>query len=146
MRRRVLTVGQAIPRALAGRAPKSRDLYAFYLQLLAERHGRRGMDQIVASDVVAFAAWAQATAVKRSTSAGGASAREHAIAACRRLFDTAIADGYLQYNPAKLVRKPARRESRRTALTDGQVTEVFNVVSDAETGLLTFMLETACRC
>jgi hypothetical protein len=103
------------------------------------------MDQIVASDVVELGAWAQAMAVRRSTSAGGASAREHAIAACRRLFDTAIADGYLQHNPAKLVRKPARRESRRTALTDDQVTEVFSVVSDTETGLLAFLLETACR-
>jgi integrase/recombinase XerC len=141
MHRRVLTVEEAIPRSLAGLAPRSRDLYAFYLQLLAQRHGQRRMDQIVASDVVELGAWAQAMAVRRSTSAGGASAREHAIAACRRLFDTAIADGYLQHNPAKLVRKPARRESRRTALTDDQVSEVFSVVCDTETGLLTFLLE-----
>jgi hypothetical protein len=89
--------------------------------------------------------WAQAMAVRRRSSASGASAREHAIAACRRLFDTAIADGYLQHNPAKAVRKPPRAESRRTALTDDQVAEVFRVVRDEETGLLRFLLETACR-
>jgi len=80
-----------------------------------------------------------------STSVSGASAREHAIAACLRLFDTAIADGHLQHNPAKAVRKPPRQESRRTALTHEQVAEVFGVVRDEETGLLTFLLETACR-
>ena len=84
-------------------------------------------------------------AVRRSTSVSGASAREHAIAACRRLFDIAIADGHLQHNPAKAARKPQRQESRRTALTDEQVAEVFGVVRDAETRLLTFLLETACR-
>ena len=40
---------------------------------------------------------------------------------------------------------PPRQESRRTALTDEQIAEVFGVVRDAETGLLTFLLETACR-
>ena len=34
----------------------------------------------------------------------------NAIAACRRLFDIAIADGHLQHNPAKAVRKPPRQE------------------------------------
>jgi integrase/recombinase XerC len=145
MRRRIMTIEEAIPRALVGLAPRSRELYAPYLRLLADRHGPRRMDQIVASDIVELGVWAQAMAVRRSTSAGGASAREHAIAACRRLFDTAIADGYLFHNPAKAVRKPARRESRRTALTDDQVADVFGVVSDDETGLLTFLLETACR-
>ena len=38
MRRRVPTVAEAIPRALVGLAPNSRDLYAYYLQMLAERH------------------------------------------------------------------------------------------------------------
>src|SRR5690242_14671689 len=124
MRRRIPTVEEAIPLALVGLAPNSRDLYAYYLQLLAERHGNRKIDQLVVSDVTELGVWAQAMAVRRRSSAGGASAREHAIAACRRLFDTAIADGYLQHNPAKAVRKPPRAESRRTALTDDQVAEV----------------------
>jgi hypothetical protein len=101
MRRRVPTVEESIPRALVGLAPSSRELYAFYLRLLAERHGRRKIDQLAASDITELGVWAQAMAVRRSTSVSGASAREHAIAACRRLFDIAIADGHLQHNPAK---------------------------------------------
>jgi site-specific recombinase XerD len=145
MRKRVPTVEESIPPALVGLAPSSRELYSHYLRLLAERHGRRNIDQLTASDITELAVWAQAMAVRRSTSVNGASAREHAIAASRRLFDIAIADGHLQHNPAKAVRKPPRQESRRTALTDKQVAEVFTVVRDAETGLLTFLLETACR-
>jgi len=145
MRRCVPTVEESIPRALVGLAPRSRDLYASCLRLLADRHGRRKIDQLATSDITELGVWAQAMAVRRSTSVSGASAREHAIAACRRLFDIAIADGHLQHNPAKAVRKPQRQESRRTALTDEQVAEVFDVVRDAETGWLTFLLETACR-
>ncbi|XVU27911.1 tyrosine-type recombinase/integrase [Actinoplanes sp. CA-054009] len=145
MRRRVPSVDEAIPRALVGLAPRSRDLYAYYLQLLAERHGHRKIDQLAVSDITELGVWAQAMAIRRSTSVNGASAREHAIAACRRLFDTAIADGHLLHNPAKAVRKPPRRDSRRTALTDDQVTDVFNAVRDEETGLLRLLLETACR-
>jgi integrase/recombinase XerC len=145
MVKRIPTVEDVIPRSLAGLAPRSRELYAFYLNLLAERHGRRKIDQLVASDITELADWAQAMAVRRSTSAGGVSAREHSIAACRRLFDTAIADGYMTHNPAKAVRKPQRAESSRTALTDDQVGDLFRVVSDDETALLTFLLETACR-
>jgi integrase/recombinase XerC len=37
------------------------------------------------------------------------------------------------------------RRLRRTALIDEQVAEVFGVVRDPETRLLTFLLETACR-
>jgi integrase/recombinase XerC len=117
MRRRIPTVEESIARALVGLAPRSRELYAFYLRILAERHGRRKIDQLAASDVTELSVWAQAMAVRRSTSVSGASAREHAIAACRRLFDIAIADGHLQHNPAKAVRKPQRQESRRTALS-----------------------------
>ncbi|WP_030441422.1 tyrosine-type recombinase/integrase [Actinoplanes subtropicus] len=145
MRRRIPTIEEAIPRALVGLAPRSRDLYAYYLQLLADRHGHRKIDQLTVSDITELGAWVQAMAVRRRTSVNGTSAREHAIAACRRLFDTAIADGYLLHNPAKAVRKPPRGERRRTALTDDQVAEVFAVVRDEETGLLTFLLETACR-
>ena len=145
MRRRIPTVEEAIPRALVGLAPNSRDLYAYYLRLLAQRHGNRKIDQLVVSDFTELGVWAQAMAVRRRSSASGASAREHAIAACRRLFDMAIADGYLQHNPAKAVRKPPRAESRRTALTDDQIAEIFRTVRDEETGLLRFLLETACR-
>jgi len=113
---------------LIGLAPSSRELYAFYLRLLAERHGRQKIDQLTTSDITELSTWAQAMAVRRSTSVNGSSAREHAIAACRRLFDIAIADGHLQHNPAKAVHKPPRPESRRTALTDEQVAEVFSVV------------------
>jgi len=112
MRRRIPTVEEAIPRALAGLAPRSRNLYAHYLRLLADRHGHRKIDQLTVSDITELGAWAQAMAVRRRTSVNGTSAREHAIAACRRLFDTAIADGYLLHNPAKAARKPPRGERR----------------------------------
>jgi len=86
MRRRVPTVEEFIPRAMVGLAPRSRELYAFYLRPLAERHGRRKIDQLASSDITELGVWAQAMAVRRSTSVSGASAREHAIAARRRLF------------------------------------------------------------
>jgi site-specific recombinase XerD len=136
------TVAEMIPRSLVGLAPNTRDLYASYLQLMAERHGSRKIDQVVTSDITELGVWAQAMAVRRRTSVNGSSAREHAISACRRLFDIAVADGHLRHNPAKAVRKPGRPESRRTALTDQQIADIYAVVSDNETGLLTFLLET----
>jgi integrase/recombinase XerC len=145
MSRGAPTVAEVVPRSLAGLAPKSRDLYGAYLQLLIDMHGSREIDELVTSDITELGDRAQALAVRRSSSVNGASAREHAIAACRRLFETAITDGYLRHNPAKAVRKPRRPKSRRTPLTDEQVGDIFDVVSDDETGLLTFFLETACR-
>lgn len=142
MPRRMPTVAEMIPRSLVGLAPNTRDLYASYLQLMAERHGSRKIDQVVTSDITELGVWAQAMAVRRRTSVNGSSAREHAISACRRLFDIAVADGHLRHNPAKAVRKPGRPESRRTALTDQQIADIYAVVSDNETGLLTFLLET----
>jgi hypothetical protein len=71
MRRRVPTVEESIPRALVGLAPSSRELYAFYLRLLAERHGRRKIDQLAASDITELGVWAQAMAVRRSDRKAG---------------------------------------------------------------------------
>lgn len=125
MSRRVPTVGEMIPRALVGLAPNTRELYRSYLRLLADRHGTRKIDQIVASDIAELGVWAQAISVRRRTSVNGASAREHAISACRRLFDIAVADGHLSHNPAKAVRKPCRPQGRRTALTDQQIADIY---------------------
>ena len=58
----------------------------------------------------------------------GQRAAEHAITAYRSLLRCAVDDDRLSKNPAMAVAKPRRQESKRRALTDGELTEFFDAV------------------
>ncbi len=139
------TVAGWIPLALNTCTVSTATLYRRYLELFAGRHGDDEIASIRATHINDFATWVQTIAQRRSSSIDGRSAKEHAIAAVRKLFTVAMQNDIITGNPAKVVTKPRRHPTRRAAPTHEQLDDIFDVATDHETLLLRFLLETACR-
>lgn len=60
----------------------------------------------------------------------GKGGRENCVGALRCLFKRAVGDHLLPSNPAENIPKPRRPKSKRRALTDTEVIDLFNVVVD----------------
>ncbi|GIF25703.1 site-specific recombinase XerC [Actinoplanes tereljensis] len=144
-RRRVPTVRERVEPTLRGLAPTTEQLYRHPLELLASRWGDTPLDLLSYDDLVEYRQWAMTTAVRRRTSVNGASAGEHAVSAVRRMFDIAIKNGLITRNTAKELEKPPRQESKRRPIDELHVEEMYQVVTDDETGILRFYQETGCR-
>jgi integrase/recombinase XerC len=119
--------------------------WGYQLDRFVERHGSLRLDQVPPSLVAEFAASARRSALRRRGNQDGRSAEEHAITALRKLFATALLDGLIERNPAAAVPKPRRAPTGRHALSHDQVGQLFAAASDADTAILRFLLETACR-
>jgi hypothetical protein len=139
------TVAGWIPLALSTCTVSTAALYRHYLELFAQRHGDDDLASIRATHINDFAAWAQTIAQRRRSSIDGRSAREHAIAAVRKLFTVAMQNDIITGNPATVIAKPRRHPTRRAPLTSEQLNDIFDVAAEHETLLLRFLLETACR-
>ncbi|WP_433205301.1 tyrosine-type recombinase/integrase [Dactylosporangium sp. CS-047395] len=140
-----ITVAGWIPLTLNTCTPSTATLYRHYLELFAQRHGDDDLASIRATHISDFATWTQTIAQRRRSSIDGRSAKEHAIAAVRKLFTVAMQNDIIIGNPAAVITKPRRHPTRRVPLTSEQLNDVFDAAADHETVLLRFLLETACR-
>ena len=120
-------------------------LYGPYWRLMAETLGDLSLGDVRPSHVLLVAKKAQKQALTRAHGQGGIYAYEHVVSAARKLFDLAVRDGSMPSNPALSVDKPKRPPTRRHALSDAQIVEMFQVASDTDTAVLRFLLETGCR-
>jgi len=124
----------------------SAELYHRYWIMLSEQWGDRELDEMTPGDIKMVAKAARRTAVTRSNSQNGLYAEQHLVAAARKLFALAMAEGHCSRNPAQLVEMPKRPRSPRHAITHQQVTELFESCErDEDTVTLRFMVETGCR-
>src|SRR5690242_18898402 len=102
------TVSGWIPLALNTCTVSTATLYRRYLELFAERHGDDELANIRATHINDFATWTQTVARRRRSSVDGRSAKEHAIAAVRKLFTVAMQNDIITGNPATVITKPRR--------------------------------------
>ncbi|MEV4141982.1 hypothetical protein AB0J72_58755 [Dactylosporangium sp. NPDC049742] len=111
------TPAQPLPTTVAGWIPLTLNtctvgtatLYRHYLELFAQRHGDDELANIRATHISDFAIWIQTNAQRRQSSIDGRSAKEHAIAAVRKLFTVAM---QTTSSPAT----PPRSSSNRAAI------------------------------
>ncbi|MEB3371324.1 tyrosine-type recombinase/integrase [Saccharopolyspora mangrovi] len=147
------TFEQYVPQVAASVSVGTRRTYGPYWRQLVEHWPQRRLTEPTSTEIRLLAEHVKAQALTRRNSRGGRSAAEHFIAALRRLYDQAEADGLLSgtANPASRVPKPTRLPSTRRALSHRHLTEINHIA--ATTGndpaldslLLRFHTETACR-
>lgn len=134
-----------LPTVEAQLTGRTRDVYGHYLHLFAGLYGHLPVDAVRASHISAAARHAQEAALQRRSSTDGRSAHEHMVTACRKLFDVALGDRLVTYNPALMVSKLKRLPTGRQPLTQSQIEDLFAAASGDETGVLRFLLETGAR-
>lgn len=141
----VYTVRTYLPIVMASTTPEARAVYQPYWDMLIERIGDKMVADVNATDIRMASLAARYKAVQRRNSVGGTSAQEHMITACRKFFALAHEDRLTPVNYAMRIEKPRRAPSSRHALIPEQVAEVYGAVSETETHLIRFLMETGCR-
>lgn len=101
-----------------------------YLDAMCDQWGERPLEDILPSDVAALSRYARIHAVRRRHHQG-TSASEHAVAAARHVFGSALRDGLVTRNVALAVPKPPRGESERYALSIAQTDELIAIAAAA---------------
>lgn len=142
-----------VPLVAASVSAGTRRTYGPYWRQLIDHWPERRLTEPTSTEIRLLAEHVQSQALTRRNSRGGRSAAEHFIAALRRLYDQAEADGLLSdaANTARRVPKPTRLPSTRRALSESHLAEINHIA--ATTGndpaldslLLRFHTETACR-
>jgi len=147
------TVGEFLPQVRAAATPAMIRSYGTYWSRANEAWGARRVDEIRASDILAWMRRLRQGARQRGGRRDGRHAAIHGLHAVRALYKLAVADGLLESgdNPAARVPMPRRTPSTRRALTGPELAAINQVV--ATTGrdtaldclLLRLHTETACR-
>ncbi|MGB3443654.1 MAG: tyrosine-type recombinase/integrase [Actinophytocola sp.] len=148
------TVGAFLSRMRAAATPTMIGSYGTYWSRAEQAWGTRRIDEIRASDILAWMRQLQQNAQHRGRGhRDGRHAAIHGLHALRAFYRLAVADGLLDpdENPAARVRLPRRLPSTRRALTTVELAAINQVV--ATTGrdpaldclLLRLHTETACR-
>lgn len=151
--RTVPTVAEFLPAVEAATTEGARKTYATYWQRLAETYGDRRVDDISSTDLKALVRSVQSAAVKRANARGGVGAAENCVAAMRAFWACAVADGFVKEDPTTPERlpKPKRPASRRRALTDDEISALWEITvsggDDPTLDALLFRLhlESGCR-
>ena len=151
----VMDVAGYVARFLPTISQGSARAYGTYLTRFAEDYGDRALADITVTDIHAFTADVQTTAVAtrgtRINARGGRSAKESAITGLRAMFARAIGDRLITDNPALQVRKPPRPRRTRSALTADQLTALYKVTAtggddpELDALLTRFLVETGAR-
>lgn len=149
--RATTTLAEYLPSVRESYAPRTRRTYDSYWRLAEEMIGDLPLDSVTADHVAAVAEEAARRARQRRAGSDGRASRESTIAAVRAVFTKAHRAGIVRANPALLVDKPRRLESRRRALSQRELDDVWAAVSattkdpDLDLLLLRFHLETGAR-
>ncbi|MCC3316714.1 integrase [Nocardia sp. 852002-20019_SCH5090214] len=149
----VPTFGEYIPRVESILSAGTVRTYRPYLNRIREQWRDRPLDEPTALELKEMVEQARHAAAARKNSRGGRSAAEHMVGAIRCLYRHARDDGYVPAagNAAAHIDKPRRRPSSRTALSDGQLTQINRVVAttgndpDLDSLIVRLHIETACR-
>jgi integrase len=147
----VPTFAEYVPVVAVAVSAGTRRAYGSYWNRVVQQWGDRRIDEPTPTQIEQLRGQVQAAVVARRNGRGGRSAAEHLVAALRCLYRRAVADGYVQDNPALKVAKPRRVPSTRRAIGDARLAEINEVA--ARTGddpeldclLLRLHTETACR-
>lgn len=145
------TVTDFMPVVIAAATPGAHKTYRHYWDCFAAEFGDRPVRSVRTTELRAFALRTQETALRRSNSRNGLSAREHCVGALRAFFRAAVDDDLIDANPATGVEKPKRRPSNRRGFTATEVAELFRVTTTTGDDpildglLLRFHLETGAR-
>jgi integrase/recombinase XerC len=145
------TVAEYLPIVVAATTGGARRTYQTYWALLVDTLGDRLVGDIKTSELAALALSAEERALRRANHRSGRHARESAVAAMRRFFTVAARDGLVVRSPAADLALPRRPKSRRRALTDDEIAQLWQIT--AETGndpaldllVFRFHLETGAR-
>ncbi|MEV8509787.1 site-specific integrase [Actinoplanes sp. NPDC051475] len=149
----VPTFAEYVPVVTAAVAAGSRRTYGSYWCKVVERWGDRRLNEVTPTEVETLMRQLQESAVRRSNFRGGSSTGEHLIAALRCLYRRAAADGLIAEanDPSRMVAKPRRPASTRSALPDERLGELLAAAStsgddpELDALILRFHIETACR-
>jgi integrase len=145
------TVAAYLPSVAESYRPRTRRTYNSYWRLAVELIGDAPLEDVTSDDVVAIADEAARRARVRRPGSDGRASRESTIAAVRAIFARAHRAGLVSSNPALLVDKPRRLESRRRALAQTELDELWAAVAattkdpDLDLLLLRFHLESGAR-
>lgn len=145
------TLAEYLPSVRASYAPRTCRTYNSYWRLAEEMFGDLQLSEVTTDHVAAVAEEAARRAGERRAGSDGRASRESTIAALRAVFTKAHRAGLVRANPALLVDKPRRLESRRRALSQRELDDVWAAVStttkdpDLDLLLLRFHLETGAR-
>jgi integrase len=145
------TVAAYLPSVAESYRPRTRRTYSSYWRLAVELIGDTSLEEVTSDDVLAIADEAARRARARRPGSDGRASRESTIAAVRAIFTRAQRAGLVASNPAMLVDKPRRLESRRRALAQTELSELWGAVAattkdpDLDLLLLRFHLESGAR-
>lgn len=147
----VPTFSAYLPSVREGYPPRTRRTYNSYWRLAEEFIGELSLDRVSSDHVAAVAEEAARRARLRRSGSDGRASRESTIAAVRAVFSRAQKAGLVSSNPALLIDKPRRLDSRRRALSQAELDDVWAAVADTTKDpdldllLLRFHLETGAR-
>ncbi len=145
------TLTAYLPTVREAYAARTRRTYNSYWRLAEELIGDLPLDMITADQIAEVADEAARRARARRPGSDGRASRESAVAAVRAVFNKAHRAGLVPDNPALLVDKPRRLQSRRRALTQRELDDVWAGISattkdpDLDLLLVRFHLETGAR-
>ncbi|WP_433492459.1 tyrosine-type recombinase/integrase [Nocardia grenadensis] len=148
----VPTFAEVIPQVIPTLKPGTLRTYNTHFQHLLDRWATRRLDEPTPAELDAFAHEIVAAASTNRASRGGRGAGENFVAATRCLYR--FAEGRwinAADNPARNLKKPARRPAQRFAIPAQQLTEICRVAATTGTDpnldslILRLVTETACR-
>lgn len=147
------TVADYIDKAHAIANSGARQTYGTYWRKLREAMGPMPITDVLSSQLLTFVANVKESAVQRRNGRMGVGAAENCVGAIRAVFKIAVQDRIIttQLNPAAELKKPARPQSRRRALNERELGQVFDVVQtmvrdpNLDTLLVRFFVETGAR-
>jgi integrase/recombinase XerC len=149
----VPTFAQFIPQVAAATSEGTLKAYGPYWKRIVQAWGGRRLDEPTPLEIEQLGKQIRAERVQRRNGRGGASSEENFVAAIRRVYRRAVANGYITDadNPAAKVAKPRRQPSHRRAIVDTRLTEIHQAAASSgddpelDALLLRIHEETACR-
>lgn len=145
------TLAAYLPGVRDAYPPRTRRTYNSYWRLAEELIGDVPLEKVTSDHVAAVAEEAARRARARRVGSDGRASRESTIAAVRAIFTRAHKAGLVPSNPALLIDKPRRLDSRRRALSQTELDDVWAAVAattkdpDLDLLLLRFHLESGAR-
>ncbi len=136
-------------RALTECPAASRSTYKTNFRRLSERFGEMPLDLVTTSELNELGKEVFALSIRNGGI--GIGAQSSFIHGARFYYRIAIADGVLRNNPAQALELPRRRRRVRRALTEAELTEIYETVLDTSQDptldllLLDFHRETGAR-
>ncbi|UGT60353.1 hypothetical protein [Nocardia asteroides] len=147
------TFAEFVPHVRAQLSEGTLRTYGTHLNRLETQWPDRRLDEPSKAEFEEMAKSVQAGARANRASRGGTSAAEHFVSTVRCLYRLAEDNGSIRPgdNPARNLKMPTRRPSKRYAIPSGQLAEICQIAAvtgndpELDSLLLRLHIETACR-